>query len=485
MRPVQIDNDMKAYALLTAFVFIFFMLVWSLFGIDQYPLDDAYIVEHSVQGLLSGHESRFVDSTPADGITSPVYVGLVTFFAIFMPIPIAHGIINFLDMILLMFGLYKITRLSGLSLSAGLAIPVMSVFAGLTFLQIFNGLETALAMATAAWIIVGFLQDKPSPFSSLMAGISVFIRPELAVLSFMFFLWTIYRRSGNWMKNVLIMFFSFLLCAVLVYFLMGTLIPNTMAAKAYFFAVGCQTVGDKLYSVGYCFLVFLSNLGSFSLGFVFVFFSRLRWIFTAFVLIFVSAYYIFLPDALMHNGSRYVFVMLPFAVYGWAYALASAHHRMQLIGRSFAIVVVLFIFYGMHSGFVFFSANVQEFSKDNEETVMWVNKNLSPQAVLLVQDAGKISLIGQNPLVDLVGLKSHFVVDIHRDKTYAQCGLNSDVMDALATQSRASYIILLTEWNKVYNITTLLQQAGWRVDRADSDRGNSFYQVYKINKNAS
>jgi hypothetical protein len=33
-------------------------------GIGNYELDDAYIVDHSVKGTLSGHESRFVASTP-------------------------------------------------------------------------------------------------------------------------------------------------------------------------------------------------------------------------------------------------------------------------------------------------------------------------------------------------------------------------------------------------------------------------------------
>ena len=42
-----------------------------------FPLDDAYIVQHVVDGLILGAESRYADSTPMTGATSPLFVLLV------------------------------------------------------------------------------------------------------------------------------------------------------------------------------------------------------------------------------------------------------------------------------------------------------------------------------------------------------------------------------------------------------------------------
>ena len=53
------------------------------FGISP-GMDDAYIVEYSVKGILSGKEIGYLNSSPWDGVTSPIYVFISIIQIIFL-----------------------------------------------------------------------------------------------------------------------------------------------------------------------------------------------------------------------------------------------------------------------------------------------------------------------------------------------------------------------------------------------------------------
>ena len=64
---------------------------WAVWiGSPAFPLDDAYISQHSAEALLRNEEWRFVGSAPLQGVTSIAHVAVLALFGLLMPIPIAQ-----------------------------------------------------------------------------------------------------------------------------------------------------------------------------------------------------------------------------------------------------------------------------------------------------------------------------------------------------------------------------------------------------------
>jgi len=115
----------------------------------------------------------------------------------------------------------------------------------------------------------------------------------------------------------------------------------------------------------------------------------------------------------------------------------------------------------------------------------WVATHVPADAVVMVHDAGYISLQGRQPLVDLVGLKTPASVEAHRRFTWSQCRRDPRAMDAIARASGARYLVVLDDWDRIFELSAGLRQAGWSVLRADGERGATQYSVYRIAQPAS
>lgn len=449
-------------------------------GIGNYAMDDAYIVEHSVAGILTGHESRFIDSTPWDGVTSPAYVGIVALLSLLLPIDLSHWLLSTLSTLALVSGWYLICLRYSLSYALTIAVVILSLLVGLTYYQLTNGLETGMAMAAFTWILIALDYDQPPIWGYVIAGVQCFIRPELAALSAIFTIYIIAARPFGWLKGVLIMLCFFVISALLLFLASGSLVPNTLSAKTYFFAEGCASNSLKSVLVLSALWSFFTGLGVFAFGFFMAITSRQRLVLFSFTTIFIFAYFQKFPGALFHNYSRYLYLLLPVAVFGWASCLGHKDEFLRLCSKALGVVVLFSVLYSLSSSFRFYVDETHRFSEDNSKMAAWVARNLPRHAVVMVHDGGMISTIGDQQLVDLVGLKSSYSVQVHRRTTFMECRRVPAAISDIATYAQASYIVVTDDWDRIFGLTQSLRDNGWFVERADSDRVDAFYKVYRI-----
>ncbi len=482
--PIRISNDSKAYFLLSFFLCGVLVCLWSIIGFDQFVLDDAYIVEHSVSSIVAGKEMRFIGAQPWEGVTSPLYTGIIVIFAQFFPLSLAHWGVSTLAIILLVCGFYKLCRLQEMTPLLSFLLAVTSLFVGKTFYQITNGLETAMGMSALTWIIVALSEKKIGLWAFALAALQPFIRPELSALSIIFIGFTLLHRSPNVRKGLAVFCVTFVLGCGVLYWQAGFVLPNTISAKASFIASHCQPLKDRLSDSFIFLLSFFIALGPCSLGFVFAIFTRLRWIMISFFAIFFLAYLIKLPEGLVYNHSRYAFLLMPFALYGWAATLNSTQKTVAILSRSSALVVVMFLVFSLPGQAAFYRRQIDYYANENTQMAAWVAKNIPQDSVVLVLDAGRISQIGVQPLVDLVGLKSIESAYVHQELTDKSCN-RALAIDTIAQNTHAQYFVTTTDWERVFSFLEMFKHQNWSIERVDNERGETLYRVYRISKRGS
>lgn len=453
-------------------------------GLGRYPLDDAYIVDHSVAGILAGHESRFLGSSPWQGVTSPFYVAAIAAFALALPIDLAHRLVSALAVLLLAGGFYALGRRAELDPPLAAALALVGLLPGIGYYQLANGLETGLAMAALAWTLVVFDLPRPPLGGAILIGLLPLVRPELAALTLFYPGYLLAKRPEGHRRAIATTLATLAAAALLLWAATGALFANTLAAKTYFFAEGCRPLVVKTFAGLEGARLFLAELGPFALGFLMVAASRLRWLALAFVTLFLLAYVERLPGALQHNFGRYCHLLVPLGVLGWACCLGHANRVLRLGSRALGAVAALFAIVAAISGYRFLAAEVATFADDNGASAAWVASHVPRDAVVLVHDAGKISLVGEQPLVDLVGLKSAFSIEVHRATTFKACHRVPMAISEIARHAGASYLVVTEDWDRLFRLTESLRFTGWTVERADVERGSSTYRVYRITDGA-
>ena len=53
-------------------------------------------------------------------------------------------------------------------------------------------------------------------------------------------------------------------------------------------------------------------------------------------------------------------------------------------------------------------------------------------------------------------------------------------MDVIARQSGARYLVVLDDWDRIFQLSEGLRRTGWSVTRADRERHQARYAVYRI-----
>jgi len=449
-------------------------------GIDNYVLDDAYIVEHAVSGILSGGETRFFDSAPWLGVTSYLYVAAVAVLSLLFPIELAHCLIGIVSGCLLVCGWYVLVfnRLNN-ALIAGV-ISVTCLWVGGVFWQWSNGLETALAMAALTWLLVAFDRPDPPNWGYALMGIQGFLRPELGALSLLMCLHLLAAKPAGYRRGLILTLAALIGCMLLLQATVGSIIPNTISAKGSFFAEGCQPLFLRLGFAAMALRGYIFDLGPFSLGFVLVSLTQLRWTLLAFVVAFFLAYALQLPGALFHNSFRYAYLLMPLAVFGWSAGLSSPYWTLRVCCMTLIIWVGITTVPAIEPLTQQAIARAKQVASDNTEMSKWVASHVPEDAVVMVHDAGRISQFGGQPLIDLVGLKSPYSAEVHRRMTYARCQRAPEAIAEIATHAHASYLVVTRDWDRVFKLTASLRAEGWQVERADAERGNTLYQVFSI-----
>lgn len=459
-------------------------------GQPDYPLDDAYIVQYIVERLLHGGVSRFAEAAPFDGATSPVHVLLITLLAIWLPVDWAQLLLAASSFLLYVYGVFCLARREHISVAESAIVAALSALSGLSLYHFMNGLETGLAMAAIVWALLAFRDPLPEKFwHGLLLGILPFIRPELAALSLCFLVrafWSsVLDRKGISACIAVVAWplFAGLLFASVLILAGGSPLPGTVSAKLYFFAEGCLPLDSKMEMVGFIAADFLLGLGVACVGFVGLYYSRYGRLGLAFIVAFFTAYMVQFPGALHHNGFRYLYLITPFMVLGWVGLIAASSGVVLTVARSAMAIAVMHACIGVSATMAKYEEDISMSRVERAGVSRWVDENVADDAIVMVHDAGYISLHGKHRLIDLVGLKTPSNIKVHRDFTWARCSRDPKAIDRIALQSAARFLVVLDEWDQAFKLTESLQLMSWEVRRVDGRRGSrTAYKVFQIAK---
>lgn len=466
---------------------IIFYAIYTMGFTPIFTLDDAYIVQHSVNNITSfKDEVLFIDSSKNSGLTSLVHVSLVSLLSFLINVNWSQFIIaslSFMAFLVLVFA-YSLKLNKNLFLS--FLVTLIAATSGFIIEQTYNGLETTLLICAVTGALYLFRNGYPDDrVSFTLLAIMPFIRPELAVLSFLLFVCSFLDAKENnkideFKKGFLVLVLSTLLISLYSIVMTGGVFPNTAGAKKYFFAEACQ---NNLLKNNFIFTgiwAFLSSLGLMSIGLIGILFTRFKFIFLAFTIIFYAVYYIELPGGIHHNYFRYQYVFYAFAIVGIIEFLALLKNKKVLL----AVITIVLI-----SSLASLNQNLNQFKNsisftENENFTVgeWVKNNINKDDVIMIHDAGFISNVANNKLVDLVGLKTNTSAEINKETRWKACGNDPRAIDIIAGTNNAKYFIVLNIWDDIFQLTNSLRYMGWDVNRVDMSRGDTAYKVYKISK---
>ena len=471
--------------LLLGMTAIFGWVIWL--GQPDFPLDDAYIVQHAVNGIWYGSEIRFAEALPIHGATSPIHVLLILLLSALVPTAWAQLLVAGAAFLLYLTGVSCLAHRYGLSGVLRLTVAGLASIAGLGIYQFANGLETGLAMGLVIWALIIFHDPLPvRNWHAALLGLLPFVRPELGALSLLILLralWFIRQAGTSASLPVSLALWSGLGAAVPIIFLLvngGSIIPNTTSAKVYFFAEGCHPFIDKLRFSSLAMLLFLQGLGLASAGVLGLLNRRLRFVALSFTAIFLLAYILRFPGALFHNGFRYAYLLVPLVMAGWIALLALESRGVRLISRTGLVAATLWSVTQLPDTFARLRGEIEITRIERAGISAWIEQNVPADTPILVHDAGYISLHGRQPLIDLVGLKTPSSVPAHVHFTWGACARHPGAIDQIARHSGARYFVVLDEWDRIFMLTASLKAAGWAVERADVGRARSSYKIYRI-----
>lgn len=252
------------------------LLLLQTVGLGNYALDDGYIVEHAVAGLNAGAETRFIGSTPWQGVTSPAHVATIWLVSQWLPLQLAHWAVNAAATLFLTAGLFRLCRQSGLGNVISATVALATLTTGLVLYQLHNGLETGLAMAALTWMLVALQRERPPMWCYVLIAAMPFIRPELAAFSLGSGAFLFFKRPVGALLGLSVTLAAGLLFALLLVMETGALVPNTVSAKTYFFGESCLPIGTKTGMAAWAIGIFVTGLGLAALGFAYLAESRLR-----------------------------------------------------------------------------------------------------------------------------------------------------------------------------------------------------------------
>ena len=454
---------------------VFLLAVAAWLATPAVPwLDDAFISLHSAQSVLAGGDPQY-GAPPLAGVTSPPYVLLLTTLlaAGVAPLPALEAA-GALGLAALALALWWLGRCLGLAGWRQLALPAAVLAAGQVVDQATNGVETGWAMAVAIVLVAATIARAPL-LAAAAAGILPWLRPDLAPLAGLMFVAALWPHPPRLrLQAAAIAAVAFLPWALWVYGDTGSWIPQTMAAKAAYFADGCQPLPLKAQVVGGALAAYSALLIPASLlGLVFAVTSPHGRLLLLAAAVTVGAYLALLPGGLWHNYHRYLYPLLVPAI---ALGIGVSLKRPEFAWRiaAMAAIAVTILMWPMKR-----LPDAGE-AMERLDAAAWVREHIEPEARLLVQDAGVFAVFTSNPLVDFVGLKTPSSVAVHQQITLPSCGSNrAAALAAIARSSGADYLIVSAVWDTIFSLTAGLRREGVALELLRSP-GNSPYDGYSV-----
>lgn len=514
----------EAYLPAALLVLVAFAFHVSVERIPVFPVDDAYITLHNAQVLHWGHDPNFVGTPALAGATSPFHLALVALLLfVFQPLW-ALDIAAWIGILAFALGIARLARVLTVPPGPAFLLVIAGLLAARTPHQLMNGLETGWALAGITWALAFASEDGSTSAYGLAAlcGVLPFLRPELAALSALLLplpAWRHWRstRTRNKpnprqsqdnspqlrlidtgspaistcsVRGSLLLLGKCLIIAVIAatpwvlwqLISTGSIVPATIAAKRYYFAESNRPNEVKWLWVEGSFLALLLACGPLMLAALALPFTAIGRLTMAFTFILLAAYYCQFPGAVTHAQGRYLYVLVPFLIFGAAsaYRLLRAQPAPRRWLTMFALAAASQA--ALLAPFTWREHQAEQSKTRNELAAVanWCNANLPPNSRLLIHDAGYISYATNFRMVDLVGLKTPANIELHRELTYPTDGTKrAAAIDAAALRANSDYVVVLDLWDSIFKITEGLRRYGWRLDEV---RTEGVYRVYHMTR---
>lgn len=429
-----------------------FLAVSALTYRIGFPLDDAWIHLTYARNFALHSEWAFRLGEGSAGSTSPLWTALLSLGFLIHLAPYAWTFfIGWLVLTLTAIRAEQIAR--RLIDSYNSSIPWVGLFIALAWHLTWSatsGMETLLH-GLLVLIVLGMLTENTRRYMTLglLAGLSVWVRPDgltlLGPILLTAFLQNeTYKLRGAALLKIFIGFgilFVFYLLFNLA--LSGAPMPNTFYAKQaeYREYLLSMSLTDRLTDyilpfVASPFIVLVPGLALWS----YKVFQEKNWGALAgliWVIGYVGIYFMRLPA---YQHGRYIIPVLPI-LYLWGLlgmmgyiSSPNANRRITFLWQSLmTILIVMFQWVGAKQN----AQDVIFVDTQMVQSAQWINKNLSPDAVLGLHDIGAIGYFTQNPILDMAGLMTPDVVPFIRDEMRL-----GEYLDA----ENAQYLVTFPSW---------------------------------------
>ena len=337
--------------------------------------------------------------------------------------------------------------------------------------QLFNGLETSLALATMVWALVALSDTHYPGWLPWILGSLPFLRPELIVVAGLFGLYAVYlmwRESRSDFVPTLLKFGSQVVMSAAPWLILHTIetgspIPATIGAKKAYFAEGCGPPTWKKGAVLVSLHRATRELGVWLAPLVLLLRTSIGRLLLVFAAVFFASYDINFPGALGHYELRYMYVLEPMLIWGLLSTLFDRLPAIRVVSRGLLVLLGLQAVFSVPRAMEL-SLGVRDFAlRDLAGVAAWANENLPLDSRVMVHDAGYFAYASDFELVDLVGLKTPKNAAIHREMTLASCGQQRPAaVSRIAAEGGASHFVLLAGWDRAFGIVRGLQGQGWQ-----------------------
>jgi hypothetical protein len=483
-------NTLVSYAAAGLAVLLAAVAFYATYGTPVFPLDDAYITLHNALVLTSGTDLNFPGTPALAGSTSVIHTVLVALLSLLIRPTWAMATLSWLAILLYVFGLLRLAQQFRLPAMLQAVFIIYGVSIGRMPHHLLNGLETGLAMAAVVWAIALGTESAPRRLTMLVCGLLPFIRPELAVISVG--MWAVQgirrRRLGDgWLRSFAIdsavAMAAALPWVILLWINTGTPLVNTIAAKRAFYAETAYPWDARLRTTGIGVAVFAYAVGWGIVLLAMLMGDSVGWVGLAFVMALLASMFYSLPHATVFYEGRYMYLIVPWILYGGVQLWKRSHGRMRFAVLALMAVLTLdnFLYtpqYWRHY------LNASNFTRNQLDGIAQLCKaNVPANARIMVHDIGYISFATRFQLIDAVGLKSPVAVTLHERFTVPTGGDNrKQAIHELALATHPDYLVVLNDWDDSYDITKGLRENGWHLDRVQPllDRRRAAYSLYRM-----
>ncbi|MET0793992.1 MAG: hypothetical protein ABW061_20900 [Polyangiaceae bacterium] len=459
----------SAYALTALLLLLAALYTWQQ-SEPIFPVDDAYIVSHNAEQLLSrAPDARFVGTPPVAGSTSAVHLVLVAAFALVLPVLWAQWCVMILGALAYALAVLRLGYVLGVSILEAWLLLALSLLVAQTPHQLLNGLETSWALA-ALTLAIAAVRDAHGRRWELpvLCGLMPFLRPELSVVSALLLAQRVHQDFRKQGLHGVAGSLGYAAAAALPWVLLdwaslGTPFPNTIGAKRNFFAEGCRSSARRASALESALFGFQDDVGILYWVVCLLPVTALGRFGVLFGALFAYAYYAAGPGLLRHYEHRYLYLLLPWLIYALGQAL-TARRAIRALSAGFLVLCLGQAAiqqperWRWHLGWLDFTRS------ELQPLARWLDVHARGSKIL-IHDAGYVGFAVHAPLVDLVGLKTPASLAPHRELTWPQCTKDARgrAIAQIAERAQPQYLVVLEDWDRIFGITDGLRKRHWQL----------------------